>query len=347
MGPAFFYVATLLIYAAIFAMQALGFNLQFGYAGIINLAYIVSVAVGAYMTAIAGIVPAPHEAGVAAYVGGFNWAFPWDMLFGLAMAVAFSAILAVLVFYRLHGDYLAVTMIILGSGLLVLVNNYPPLFNGADGLFGVNGPWQSLLPVSSGGYQIAFLAFSVFLLLVCWGFAARMTHGPVGRTLKAVREDEVAAASLGANPVRYKMWAFVVGGAIGGLSGSLLVLYDGSWNTGAWALQETLVLLAAVIVGGRGRHLGAMLGSVLVITGVTQGTKYLPSFGNANLLASLQTVLVGAIILGFLWLRPQGLLPEKLETFRSLRAAKVKGAEPGPAVPREGAMAPSAAMPTS
>jgi len=322
MSPIFFYVSTLLVYATINAMQALGFNLQFGYGGVINLAFIVSVAVGAYGTLVAGIPSAPHQLGVETYIGGFNWAFPWDALFGLAMAILFSALLAVLVFYRLHGDYLAVAMIILASGLLVLVGNDTGLLNGQNGLAGLNSPWKSFLDSNGATYQVAFFIFCSFLLLLTWVLVARMTRGPFGRTLKAVREDVVAAASLGANPVRYKMWAFIVGGAIGGMSGVLLVLYDGAWNIGAWQLGETLVLLAAVIVGGRGRHSGAVLGSLLLMTGIVQGTKFLPNWFNASVLASLQTILVGVIVLAFMWLRPQGLLPEKLETLRSLSPSK-------------------------
>lgn len=322
MSPILFYVFTLAVYAVINAMQALGFNLQFGYGGVINLAFIVSVAIGAYGTLVAGIPPAPHQIGVETYIGGFSWAFPWDMLFGILMALVFSAILGVLVFYRLHGDYLAVTMIILASGLLVLVNNDTSLLNGVNGLAGVQPPWASFLNPQGGSFQVAFLCFCLFLLAVTWILVARMTRGPFGRTLKAVREDEAAAASLGANPVRYKMWAFIVGGAIGGMSGALLAVYDGAWNVSAWQLGETLVLLAAVIVGGRGRHSGAVLGSLLLMTGIVQGTKYLPSsWFNASVLASIQTILVGVIVLAFLWLRPQGLLPEKLETVGSKRAS--------------------------
>lgn len=323
MSPIFFYVFTILVYAAINAMQALGFNLQFGYGGVINLAYIVSVAVGAYFTLIAGIPPAHVQLGVEQYIGGFHWAFPWDALFGIAAATAFSAFLGILVFFRLKGDYLAVAMIIVASGLLVLVNNDVGLFNGIDGLAGLNAPWASYLNPEGGGFQWAFLCLCLFLLALTWLVCGRMTQGPFGRTLKAVREDEKAAASLGANLVRYKMWAFIVGGAIGGMSGALLALYDGAWNVSAWQLGETLVLLAAVIVGGRGRHTGAVLGSLLLMTGIVQGTKFLPNgWFNASVLASLQTILVGVITLVFLWLRPQGILPERLERFKGRSASR-------------------------
>jgi ABC-type branched-subunit amino acid transport system ATPase component len=117
----------------------------------------------------------------------------------------------------------------------------------------------------------------------------------------------------------------VTGGAIAGLSGGILVSYITTWSPAAWGYAETVVLFAAVIIGGAGNHLGAVLGAVLVPVGFEEITRYIPTSNNLppNLIPSLQWVAIGLLIVIFLWARPQGILPER----KRLRGA----APPGPA----------------
>jgi len=330
MGALAYYGFTIAIYTCLSAIQALGFNLQFGFAGIINLAYVVLVAVGAYSTAIAAVAPAPHG-GLTQYIGGFGWPFPWDMLFGIFCTLAFSAVLGGLAFKRLREDYLAVSMIVVGAGLLVLINDDVPIFNGTSGMAGVPGPFQDQLGPEA--YQFVFLMMSAVSALLIFLLFSRITKSPFGRALKAVREDSDAAASLGKSPWRLKMSAFLLGGLAAGLSGSLLILYIGAWNTSAWLPQESLIVLAAIIVGGRGNHGGAVLGTFVVIGVITQATKFIPSFGNAVLVASLQVVSIGLLILAFMWWRPQGLLPELKDQYLRV-GIKKELSDSGPALPR-------------
>ena len=104
----------------------------------------------------------------------------------------------------------------------------------------------------------------------------RLVRSPLGRAMKAVREEEGAASSLGKNPWRLKMIAFAVGAGAAGLGGGLFAIYVGGWNVQAWQPGETLILLAAVIVGGRGRNLGALVGSLIVL-GRNRHRQQLPS----------------------------------------------------------------------
>ena len=112
------------------------------------------------------------------------------------------------------------------------------------------------------------------------------------------------------------MIALVVGGALGGLSGGLLVEYVTAWSPGSWIYGETFLFFTALIVGGRGNMFGAALGTLVVPIGIVEVTRQLPAFGYPGVINSLQWVAIGALLLGFLWFRPNGLLPERKRVLR-------------------------------
>jgi branched-chain amino acid transport system permease protein len=306
-----FYAVTLLIYGAINGILVLGLNMQFGITGIFNFAYILLVAVGAYATGIAALGPA---SGSAHYIGGFGWGFPWDVAFGMAVTVVFALGLALIAFRRISHWYLALTLSAIAWALLVLATNDLDLVNGEIGLAGVSGPWQDQLDPTT--YQFAYLGIALLALAATWLVFWRIERSPLGRALRTVREDELAAASLGKNPARLKTIGFLAGAAAAGLGGGLSVVYLGGWSTGSWAPGETFVLLTAVIVGGRGWGPGAILGSVIVLEGIIEGTRFLPDMGGrTDLLPALQSMVVGLVVLAVLWWRPRGLWPEPKERF--------------------------------
>jgi len=141
----------------------------------------------------------------------------------------------------------------------------------------------------------------------------RITQSPYGRSLRAMRDNDLVADSLGKNLLSLRTAMLVTGGAIAGLSGGILVSYITTWSPAAWGYAETVVLFAAVIIGGAGNHLGAVLGAILVPVGFEEITRFIPSSNNLppNLVPSLEWVAIGLLIVGFLWLRPQGILPER------------------------------------
>lgn len=132
-----------------------------------------------------------------------------------------------------------------------------------------------------------------------------------------MREHELAATALGKNPVALKMTIFIVGGAIAGLSGAILVGFLMVWAPSTWLYPETIILFAAIIVGGRGNNTGAILGALLVPVGLEEVTRILNwlSIGPPNFIPALEWVLIGLFILGFLWFRPEGLRPEPRRVF--------------------------------
>src|SRR4030088_773801 len=125
-----------------------------------------------------------------------------------------------------------------------------------------------------------------------------------------MREHELAATALGKNPVLLKMTIFIVGGVLGGLSGAILVGSIAVWAPAVWLYPQTIILFAAVIVGGRGNNVGAILGALLVPVGFEEVTRFIPTtIGPPGLIPALQWVAIGLLIIGFLWFRPGGGAP--------------------------------------
>jgi branched-chain amino acid transport system permease protein len=315
-----FYVVTLGVFACFSAIEAMGFNIQFGVAGIINLAYILLVAVGAYATALATVSPAPPN-GVETYVGGWQLPFPINLLFGIAAALAVGALLGVTALLRLRHDYLALTLVALAQGAQIFAGTNTGLFDGVTGFTGVAGPFEGDLSQAAFGWL--FLAISLLAVALVYFVISRMTNSPFGRALRSVRDDEVGVAALGKNTWQLRFAAFMIGAGLAGLGGGLTVLYTGGWNSLAWLPTESAILLAAIIVGGRGRNAGALLGAVVIMVGATQASTFLPQIGPAQLLPGLQIAVVGVIVLAFLWWRPEGILAEQKERFPALVSPQI------------------------
>ncbi|MGH7862546.1 MAG: branched-chain amino acid ABC transporter permease [Candidatus Dormibacteraceae bacterium] len=329
MSPIEFYVVTLAILAAINAITVIGLNVQFGTAGLLNLAYIVLLAIGAYATGVAALPKSPAS-GYVTYIGGFGWAFPWDLLFGMGITVLCGLLLGLIVFSRVSVWYLAVVLTSVGYGLLTVLNDEPRLFNGYVGLINVPGPWESLL--SQGDYQLVFLAICLVALALTFALTWRLERSPLGRAWRAVREDETSAMALGKNPVVIKLSAFCLGSLAAGLAGGLTVLYLGAWNTEAWQPNETFLVLAAVIVGGRGWTVGGVVGSLVIYDLLIEGSKYLPVLGGRlELLPAIQTIFLGLVVMAMLWWRPYGLWSEPKMRYRAFSSFLKRPKVPAPA----------------
>ncbi len=213
---------------------------------------------------------------------------------------------------RLRGDFAAVGLLVTAVMFNLLVTNFVPLFNGAAGLSLVPSPIQGSFNPQSAGYQWVYGAVAILLAFAVYWFVSRITNSPYGRTLRAARDNDLVADSLGKNLRSLRTSSLVIGGAIAGLSGGVLVGFINLWDPQAWGYAETVVLFAAVIIGGLGNHRGAMLGAVLVPVAFEEATRYIPPVpGNPNLIPALQWVVIGCLILVFLWFRPQGILPER------------------------------------
>jgi branched-chain amino acid transport system permease protein len=192
----------------------------------------------------------------------------------------------------------------------------------------VPSPLQSVANPQSAGYQWVYGVVAILVALAVYWFVSRITNSPYGRTQRAARDNDVVADSLGKNLRSLRTSSLVIGGAIAGLSGGVLVGFINLWDPQAWGYAETVVLFAAVIIGGLGNHRGAMLGAILVPVAFEEATRYIPPVaGDPNLIPALQWVVIGLLILLFLWFRPQGILPEPRRRLATRQPAD--GAEPG------------------
>lgn len=325
-----FYIATLITYFFIDLMGVLGLNLQFGVAGIINFAYIVFVAVGAYTAGVLSLGP-DYPGNFQHYVFGANLPFPLPILAAGAVAGLLSLVVGVISLRRLRSDYQAMVMLLLSLMATLIASTSSGLVNGPAGLATIPQPLADQLPLSPVEYDWFFAGFAGVLTVLIFLFVRGITRAPLGRTLRAMRDSEHAAAALGKGIVGKKLMIFVVGGVIAGISGAIQAEFIQAWSPGSWLYYETFVFLAAIIVGGTGNNWGAVLGTLLVPIGFLEATRYLPEdfyfFGShvvlpTGLIEALQWVAVGLLILIFLWFRPQGLLPERPGRFAAARSTK-------------------------
>jgi branched-chain amino acid transport system permease protein len=174
---------------------------------------------------------------------------------------------------------------------------------------------ESLIHASRQTQIWVFVAFCAACAIVVGLIIYALVYSPYGRVLRAVRENDRAIEALGRNANRYRMEVFIIGGAIAGLSGALLVEFIGAWAPNGWLYPETFVFFTAVIVGGRGSLFGVAIGAALICVGVQQAVEYLPITLNPSVIASLEWVITGVLTLTFLWIRPQGMFPERRRRF--------------------------------
>ncbi len=311
-----YYLTTLGVYFGVDAIAVLALNLQFGVGGVINFGFIMFQAIGGYIAAVAALPPQSANGGFQTYVLGLNLPFPLPWILATIAGALFAIPIGLIVLRRLRNDYQAIAMIVMSVIATTLVTNTTPLFNGAAGVALVPPPFVGDQDPGSDQYRWLYVAVTLAIGLVVLFLATRITHSPFGRSLRAMRENEDAAAALGKNLIALKMTIFIVGGAIGALSGAILVGFIGFWAPSAWLFPETIILFAALIVGGRGNNLGAVLGALLVPVAFEEVTRFIPSFGPAGLAPATEWIVIGSLILGFLWFRPIGVLPESRRVFK-------------------------------
>jgi len=330
-----YYVLNLLIYAAVDAMACLGLSQQFGVGGVTNFGFIIFQAAGGYAAAILAMPNQSANGAFQSYIGGWNLPFPIPWIGAAVVGGVIALPFTFLVGRRLRGDFAAVGLLVTAVLLNLLVTNYKPLLDGDAGLSLIPAPFQGEYNPLSSNYQWVFAAGSLVMCAVVYLLVRRITESPYGRSLRAMRDNDLVADSLGKSLLSLRTAMLVTGGAIAGLSGGILVSYITTWSPAAWGYAETVVLFAAVIIGGAGNHLGAILGAVLVPVGFEEVTRYIPTSNNLppNLIPSLEWVAIGLLIVIFLWFRPQGILPERK---RVIKAGQTPAAKAGdPAKPRE------------
>jgi branched-chain amino acid transport system permease protein len=307
-NPVEFYAIVLLIYFGVDVLAAWGLNLQFGVGGVANLAYVVVIAAGAYTYSVLALGSPADSGGDQRYILGLGLPFAVALPAAGLVGAAVGMLIGVTGLRRLRQDYQAMVMLVVSLMAATVVSADVGLFNGNAGLSLVPNPFITV------GDDLGYWSYvAVVGAAVGIGYLVmrRFTTGPMGRTLRAMRDDENAAAAIGKSVVSLRLLVQAVGGAFGGVSGALLVAFVGGWSPAAWAAAETLALLTAVIVGGMGSEAGVTVGTFLVAVLILQGVQFLPQLGRLGLKEDLGWITVGVLTIAFIWIRPRGILPER------------------------------------
>lgn len=278
---------------SIFVLVAVGLNVVIGMAGLLDLGYIGFFAVGAYTVAVFG----SPKSDVDWFTAVIGIDYRWLALIPVAIVLAMiSGVILGLPTLRLRGDYLAI--VTLGFGEIIrIIAESAEFTNGKQGITGIPKPPGSWFANVLDSRPMYWLCLTV--VVVCIVGVARLEKSRVGRAWLAVREDEDAAAMMGVAAFKFKIWAFAIGAAVGGMSGALYASKEGFITAESFPLQLSILFVAMVVLGGQGNTAGVILGAVLVT--------YLPE--RLRFVADWRDVLFGVALVLVMIFRPQGILP--------------------------------------
>jgi branched-chain amino acid transport system permease protein len=319
-----------------YIIMALGLNIVVGFAGLLDLGYVAFYAIGAFVIGWLGSQQFPDVSGgkgihiLTPTQSAFGSDIPGihiNFFFVIFIAAAFTAIWGVILgapTLRLRGDYLAIVTLAFGEIV-------PRIFeNATSGIFGIgstdfsNGR-QGITPIDKVNFPwsdtpfkyplelkpIYYVGLAMVLLVIF--FNRRLRDSRMGRAWIAVREDEVAAAAMGVNLVRTKLWAYALGAALGGFAGVFLATYTNTVNVDQFEFGFSVLILAMVIIGGMGNIWGVIVGAIALSMMNRYGLKQLngvpEKFGLDFDVTSINFGIFGFFLLAMMVLRPEGFIP--------------------------------------
>ena len=326
--PAAIFITDLLAIFSIYAIINLSLNLEFGYAGIPNFGKVLAVGAGAF---VAAFIPGRIFAQMAGIEGDYiqnnllivaeinTWlvdntgiGFAVSLL-TLALAAVIGGALGMATAYpalRLRGDYLAITLLAFGESIRIIGNNFPPLVGGTLGV-------QVPDPLAFLPDEIRFPSASFILIAmaaIAYIYCEFTIRSPLGRSLRAVRDNEMAAESVGKNTDRVRMKTIIVSSALAAIAGALYAMYVGStiavaYDRASWTFWPFLMIL----IGGLANNKGVLVGTLLFVTLRKVIIFFKDSFqGFVPFdVVWLDLLLLGSILLVVLMFRPQGVIVEK------------------------------------
>ncbi|MBB4566688.1 branched-chain amino acid ABC transporter permease [Rhizobium leucaenae] len=297
------YGAFFLTTALIFSLITLGLNLQWGLTGLFNVGLAGFVAIGAYTSAL---LTTPDTAG---RFGGFDMPILIGWL-GAMILAGLAAAMTGIATLRLKSDYLAITTFGVAVVVQLVALNAQSLTGGPFGVGFIPRPFAALAETPLL-FNLSNLAIVAVVTLIVFLALEHLSRSPWGRVLKALREDERAAISLGKSARFYRVQAFAVGGAIMGLAGAVQAHFIGFIAPDNYVPTLTFQVWVMLIVGGSGSNKGAVVGSILVWaiwagSGALTSVLFTPE--QQARAASLQIVAIGVMLCIILLVRPNGLL---------------------------------------
>jgi branched-chain amino acid transport system permease protein len=302
---AFGFWAFVLTFAGIYAIFVLGLQIEVGDTGLVNFGHVAFMAIGAYTTGLL---------------------LTNDVSVWIAMPVALAAaaaggLLLGLPTLRLRADYFAIVTIAAGEILRITIQNEQGTTGGTQGLRSASGPWRDFNRDVVDWFdgigieldrRVPLLAIVWIAALLVGLLLVYLGRSPWRRVLRAVREDEDAAAAAGKPVFSYKLQALALGSAIAGLAGIFYTFFSTTLFPENFEPIFTFVGFAILILGGIGSYFGVVVGSV-VIAFIVSGTRFLDFPLDADKVAALRFVVIGLIIMGMMAFRPQGLFGKKEE----------------------------------
>lgn len=305
------YLVRVLLLMALNGVLVLSLSLSNGFTGVFSLGHVGFIGAGAYASGILSLT-VQQKASLLPHLPAFLSWFSLPFLPATLAAGLFTALLAVIVGYplmRLSGYFVSVATM----GFLIIVNvvliNASDFTRGARTFTGV--PLDTTLP-----WVFAWLGVTIFVL-------ARLVYSPFGRSMKAVRDDFIAASAVGISVLRARLIAFVIGAFFAGVGGSLYAHYLGSFSPNTFYFAMTMNLIAMLVLGGMGSLSGALIGVVCisVLSELLRGVERGFTLGSITVPA-----LFGAsqIVLGFIFIlimifRPKGIMGDRELTLRSAK----------------------------
>ncbi len=304
----------------VYALAALGLNIQFGYAGLLNFGQAAFVAIGAYAIAI------------TVSISGLP--FGLGIIIGLLGAVVFAVLLGIPTL-RLRADYLAIATIAAAEvvRLVLRSNTLTDATGGSNGLTGFADGFYTLNPLAPGTYgagPFTYSARQAWVLLVGWTLVAvvvlvtwALMRSPWGRVLKGIREDEDAVRALGKNVYAYKLQALALGGLVGALGGFVFAVGRSAVQPDNYGTAFTFFAYTVLLLGGAARVFGPVVGSMVfwVVLSLTDGllrgaigAGIIPSgLMSTSQVGQVRFMLVGAALMLLMIFRPQGIFGDKRE----------------------------------
>ena len=278
------YFLHLIIHAGVFVILASSWNLLAGYAGLMNLGHAAFFGIGAYTSALA-----------AMHLG----LTPWLGLVAGGASAGFFGLLLGIPSLRLSGPYLAITTIGFSEILRLVAMNWVDVTRGSLGLYGIPPLTRITLP---GDLTIAFIrekntyyVLLVLVLITLWGLR-RLTRSEFGLSLKAMRDDETGAMSIGVDTARYKLCAFTISAFLAGVAGAFHAHYARLITPDLLALPETFAVLTMTMFGGLGTLAGPVVGAIL-LTALSESLRFLQDMLHLDVRLIIYGVLLIATIL--------------------------------------------------
>ncbi len=325
----------IMAFALLYVLLALGLNIVVGYAGLLDLGYVAFYAVGAYMFAL---LASPHlmenfESIAASFPNGLHSPL-WVVIPCAALLAGFFGVMLGSPTLKLRGDYLAIVTLGFGEIIRVFLNNLEHPVNLTNGPRGIG----SIDSISFFGHplsqHIVFNDFTVFgttyegfripgvtqyywlfliLVVISVVICYRLENSRIGRAWMAIREDEIAAKAMGLNTRNLKLLAFGMGATFGGVAGSMFAGFQGFVSPESFSLQESVMIVAMVVLGGMGHLPGVILGALL-LSALPEVLRYvagdIQSMTDGRLDASiLRQLLIALAMITIMLIRPRGLWP--------------------------------------